>query len=265
MRYLFGVMLFCHALSAAAHPDAFPQVAEAYLVEVDGTALWEKQAHLRLPPASLTKLMTTLLVAEHAQADSVITVSPAASQETGSRIGIKAGEKFRSEDLLAAALIASANDACHALANLVAGDEIHFVQLMNQRAHELGMNDTHFANACGHDDPHHYSSAYDLSLLAHEIVKHPQLLRLTSQIDARITTQDGKRSFHFENKNELIGRYAGALGLKSGYTPNAGKCLVAYATRENHTVLLIMLHGKDRWWDTVSMLDAAFEHARIAP
>ena len=265
MRYLIGVWLFCQAFSAAAHPDPFPQTAQAYLVETNGAALWEKQAHRRLSPASLTKLMTALLVAEHQQPDALVTVSPAAAKETGSRIDIKAGETFRSADLLAAALIASANDACHALADAVAGDQKRFVQLMNRRARELGMQDTHFANACGHDAADHYSSAQDLGLLAHEVLKHPAMLSLTSKIDTRITTQDGAHSYRFENKNELIGRYPGAFGLKSGYTANAGKCLIAYAKRGEQRVLLVMLHGKNRWWDAVDMLDAAFEHARRLP
>jgi D-alanyl-D-alanine carboxypeptidase (penicillin-binding protein 5/6) len=265
MRYLIGVLLFCHVLSATAHPDPFPNAATAYLVERNDSPLWERQPQRRLPLASLTKLMTALLVIERQPPSATLTVTPAAARETGSRIGIKAGEIFRSEDLLAAALIASANDACHALADLVAGDETHFVEMMNRRAKELGMRETHFANACGHDATDHFSSAHDLSLLAHEFIKHPEFLRFTSKIDARITTQNGARGFHFENKNELIGRYAGAFGLKSGYTPNAGKCLVAYAQRGNDTVLLIMLHGKDRWWDAVEILDAAFKHAQPAP
>ncbi|MDD5057335.1 MAG: serine hydrolase [Sideroxydans sp.] len=262
VKFLFGVLLFCQAFSAAAHPDAFSKVASAYLVERNGALLREKQSHQRLPPASLTKLMTALLVAEHKQPDALVTVSRAAAHETGTRIGLKAGELFRSDDLLAAALIASANDACHALADFVGGDQIRFEQLMNRRAKELGMHDTHFANACGHDAPDHFSSAFDLSLLAHEVLKHPALLKFTSQIDARISTQDGTHSFHFENKNELIGRYPGAFGLKSGFTPNAGKCLVAFAKRGEQRVLLVMLHGKNRWWDAVDMLDAAFAHAQ---
>ncbi len=259
VKFLFGVLLFCQALAAAAHPDAFSNVASAYLVESNGAVLREKHSHQRLPPASLTKLMTALLAAEHKQPDALITVSQAAAHETGTRIGIKAGELFRSDDLLAAALIASANDACHALADSLAGDQQRFVQLMNRRAQELGMHDTHFANACGHDAPDHYSSAFDLSLLAHEVLKHPALLKFASQIDARISTQDGARSFYFENKNELVGRYPGAFGLKSGFTPNAGKCLIATARRGDQRVLLVMLHGKDRWWDAVDMLDAAFQ------
>ncbi len=262
MRYLIGVLLFCQLTLAAAHPDPFPQAAESYLVEINGTVLWERQSQRRLPPASLTKLMTALLVLEQRQPQTLITVSSAAAKETGSRVGIEAGETFRSGDLLTAALIGSANDACHALADTVAGDQRRFVQMMNQRARELGMHDTHFSNACGHDAPNHYSSARDLTLLAHEVLRHPELVEITSRIDARITSRDGRHSYHFENKNELIGRYPGAFGLKSGYTANAGKCLIAYAKRGEQRVLLVLLRSKNRWWDAVDILDAAFEHAR---
>jgi D-alanyl-D-alanine carboxypeptidase (penicillin-binding protein 5/6) len=242
--------------------NPFPEVAASYLVEIDGRAVWEKQPHRRLPPASLTKMMTALLVVEQDKLDATATVDSAAARETGIRIGIRPGERFRVRDLLAAALIDSANDACHALADFVAGSQAHFVQQMNQRAQQLGMRDTHFTNACGHDAPMHYSSTYDLALLAHALLKHPEITALTSQPGARIATLDGKHSYAFSSRNALIGRYRGARGLKTGYTPRAGKCLVAYAVRGGVKVLLVMLHGNDRWWDAVDMLDLAFDHAR---
>lgn len=260
MRYLFVLLLVCKA--ALAQPDPFPQVAASYLVQVNGSLLWEKEANRRLPPASLTKLMTALLTVEHDQPQAIATVSPAAAHESGTRLGLKTGEKFHVEDLLAAALIASANDACHALADYLAGSQTRFVQLMNQRAEKLGMLNTHFANACGHDADNHYSTTHDLAVLANELIKHPPITELTAKTGARITTLDGARSYPFASKNALIGRYPGALGLKSGYTPKAGKCLVAYVKRGTTQVLLVMLHGFDRWWDAADILDIAFGHAR---
>jgi serine-type D-Ala-D-Ala carboxypeptidase (penicillin-binding protein 5/6) len=266
MRFLFGLLLLCPSAWAAQPGDLpanpFPEVATSYLVELNGTVIWEKQPQRRLPPASLTKLMTALLVIEHGKPDATVTASRAAAHESGTRIGIKPGEKFHVRDLLAAALIASANDACHALADFVAGSEARFVHRMNERAQQFGMRDTHFVNACGHDARGHYSSAHDLALLAHELLRHPEIAALTAKPGARIATLDGKRSFSFDSRNALIGRYLGALGLKTGYTPKAGKCLVAYAERGNDKVLLIMLHGNDRWWDAVDILDLAFDHAR---
>ncbi|MFA5371469.1 MAG: serine hydrolase [Sideroxydans sp.] len=263
VRLLGGGLLCLHTAFALALPDLFPDVASAYRVELDGAALWERQAQHRLPPASLTKLMTALLAAERVSSlANNTTISHAAANESGSRIGLRAGEEFRVQDLLAAALIASANDACHALADAVAGDEHRFVQLMNRRAKELGMLNTRFVNACGHDAKGHYSSAHDLTLLAQEFIKHRELLEYTSRIDMSISPLDGRRSLRFENKNALVGRYPGAFGLKTGYTAGAGKCLVAYAKRGEHAVLLVLLHGNDRWWDAVDILDIAFEHAR---
>jgi D-alanyl-D-alanine carboxypeptidase (penicillin-binding protein 5/6) len=248
---------------AAAQPDPFPQVAAAYLVEVDGEAVWARQSGRRLPPASLTKLMTALLVLEQGRLHDIVSVSPAASRETGARLGLRPGERLRIEDLLAATLLPSANDACRALADHVGGDEAAFVKRMNRRARELGLRDTRYRNACGHDAAGHYSSARDVARLARELLRHPQVVPLTSQRRTTITTVQG-RPYDVANKNALIGRYDGALGLKTGYTARAGTCLAAYAKKDGHEVLLVMLHGKDRWWDTVDMLDLAFDHARLA-
>jgi D-alanyl-D-alanine carboxypeptidase (penicillin-binding protein 5/6) len=265
-KFLFiGLCLFANAMLAAAQPDPFPQVATSYLVESNESAIWSRHPDKRLPPASLTKLMTALLVLEAAQPNTEVTIKPSATQETGSRIGLKPSERFRMQDLLAAAMLHSANDACHALADQLADDEPAFVTLMNRRAQALGMHDTHFTNACGHDETGHYSTAHDLSLLAHALLKYPALTDITSQKSLQIATLDGQHSYTLQNKNALIGRYDGALGLKTGFTPKAGKCLVAYAKHGDNTVLLILLHGKDRWWDAADILDLAFEHARATP
>lgn len=261
----FGLWLLANTALAATQPDPFPQVATSYLVEVNGAPLWARQAERRLPPASLTKLMTALLVLEQEQQNTEVTIKATATRETGSRIGLKAGERFHMQDLLAAALLYSANDACHALADQLSGNESAFVALMNERAQALGMRDTHFTNACGHDEDGHYSSAHDLALLAHSLLKYPSLLALTSLKDLQISTLDGQHQYTLANKNALISRYEGALGIKTGFTPKAGKCLVAYAKRRGDTVMLVMLHGKDRWWDAVDILDLAFDHAHHTP
>lgn len=260
-----GLCLLANTVLAAAQSDPFPEVATSYLVELNGNAIWARHPDRRLPPASLTKLMTALLVLEQARPDDIVTISPSATRETGSRIGLKLGERFRVQDLLAAALIPSANDACQALADHIDGNESRFVARMNRRAQSLGLRNTHFTNACGHDKPGHYSSPKDLSILAHTLLKHPSVLDITAQKKLQIATLDGQHRYSLENKNALIGRYQGALGLKTGFTPKAGKCLVAYAKRGDNTVLFIMLHGQDRWWDAVDVLDLAFDHARDTP
>jgi D-alanyl-D-alanine carboxypeptidase (penicillin-binding protein 5/6) len=257
-----GLWLLSQSGLAVPQPDPFPQVAAAYRVEIDGEVVWEKQSDKPLPQASLTKLMTALLVLEQGRLDEVALVSKTATRETGTRLGIKPGEHLRVLDLLAATLMLSANDACHVLADFVSGDERVFVERMNQRAVELGLKNTRFRNACGHDAAQHYSSVRDLAILARELLKHSHVIPLTSQPRLSINTIEGSQ-YTVTNSNALVGRYAGARGLKTGYTANAGKCLVAIAVRGKHEVLLVMLHGKDRWWDAADILDLAFEHARL--
>jgi serine-type D-Ala-D-Ala carboxypeptidase (penicillin-binding protein 5/6) len=263
MRFiLIGLLLVWN--SALAQPDPFPKVASSYLVQLNDTLLWERQANWRLPPASLTKLMTALLVLDNYQPRAVVEIGKQAAQETGMRLGLKPGQRFYVEDLLSAALINSGNDACHALADFIAGDHREFVRLMNQRAKQLGMRNTHFSNACGHDASDHYSTAQDLALLAHELLKNKVVTRLAVKESAQISPVGETKSYTLQNKNALIGRYQGALGLKTGYTPKAGTCLIAYAERDSARVLLVMLNASNRWWDAVDLLDLAFAQVRVS-
>ena len=253
-------LLLCGICSpAGAQPDPFPDAAAAYLVKAGNTVLWEKAAAKRLPPASLTKLMTAFLVIEKFDPRAVVTVKSAAAAETGTRLKLKAGERLTAADLLAAALIASANDACHALADHVAGSESRFVALMNRRAREWGLRDTHFINACGHDNPQHYSSARDIAAMAERAMAHPLFAQLVATASADIATSDGRKQFRLVNTNALIGRYTGAQGIKTGYTPGAGRCLVALAQRGGRSVMLVLLNASDRWWGASDMLDLAFD------
>lgn len=257
--WLIGVVM-----PAAAATDPFPQVARAYLVSVDGAEVWEHSAGDRVAPASLTKLMTALLVDEAARPNEVVTVSPKAATETGSRMGLKGGERLRVKDLLAAAMIASANDACRALAEWRDGSEAAFVQRMNRKAAALGLKDTRFVNACGHDAAGHYSTARDLAKLSDAAMARPTIAEFAKQIEMTVATVDGTRSYRLTNRNALIGRYDGAVGVKSGFTAKAGKCVIALAERSGVRVLLVMLGGRDRWWDAHAMLNHAFEYAAAA-
>ena len=259
MKYLLIGLLLTWQI-ALAEPNPFPEVAQAYLVQVNGNTLWQKQSDRRLPPASLTKLMTALLVVESLPLDSLVSISQAAAAETGSRLALKVNSRFSVESLLKAALLNSANDACHALADHMAGSEAAFVSLMNQHAQKMGLQNTHFQNACGHDAENHYSSAEDLAKLASQALANPFIRSVTSQPAATITSADKKYRYQLVNGNALVGRYAGVSGLKTGYTDKAGKCLIAYASREQKRVLLVMLNAPNRWWDAMDILDLAFKH-----
>ncbi len=219
-----------------AADDRFDGVAQSYLVKRDGRVLWAHAPQARHAPASLAKMMTALLVLERGDLNEVVTVSRAASRETGSRIRLRAGEQFRVRDLLAAAIVQSANDACRALADHV--DPLGFVARMNRRAAELDLDDTHFVDPCGHDRPGQYSTAEDLARLGEQVMQHPEYERLAGLRTMSIRTLDGSRHFWLSNTNALVGRYDGVIGVKTGTTWRAGNCLVALAERDGVRVLV---------------------------
>ncbi|MBP2689440.1 MAG: Serine-type D-Ala-D-Ala carboxypeptidase [Deltaproteobacteria bacterium] len=263
LAFCLGIVATAARVEAAGDP--FGNVAAAYLVKVDGREVWARNPSTRLPPGSLAKVMTSLLVLERADLGQLVTVSRDASRETGTRLGLAPGDRMTALELLAATLIGSANDACHALADHVAGSETKFVTLMNARAREMGLSDTRFANACGHDAPGLYSTARDLARLAETAMGNPVFAKMAGLEDGWVSTAGAGKKFSLENKNLLIGRYRGAVGVKTGFTGRAGKCLVALAERGGKRVLLVMLNAPDRWWKAEEILDAAFALGSGAP
>lgn len=260
IRHLFiaALLVLTVTPAAAGVTDPFPHEAASYLLAVDGKTVWARRPDLRLPPASLTKVMTALLVIERGRLDEIVTVGGAAAAETGTRLGLVPGDRMRAGDLLAATLLGSANDAGRALAEHVAGSERRFIDRMNARARALGLRDTRFANATGHDHQGHFSTARDLAVLAEAALKNEIFSNLVAVVRMTVRTADGKRAFTLENKNEMVGRYRGVVGIKTGYTLEAGPCLIALAERGRTRVLLVMLNAPNRWWDAVAMLDSAF-------
>jgi|KBSSwiStaDraftv2_1062776.scaffolds.fasta_scaffold25097_6 D-alanyl-D-alanine carboxypeptidase (penicillin-binding protein 5/6) len=244
--------------ATAFHPDA-----TAALVKVEGQTIWSQSADERLPQASLTKIMTALLVLEKYQPDAIVKITPEAAAARPTKIGLRAGDRMRLSDLLAAALIHSANDACHALADWHSGNEEKFVVRMNERARQLGLHDTHFANACGFDAEGHYSSAHDLAKLAELAMQNRTFSRLVNKQQLVIRTVDGKRKFAFHSTNALIGKYDGAMGVKTGFTFKAGPCLVAISERKNTRVMIVLLNARNRWPNAREMFDLAFAQSKL--
>lgn len=216
--------------------------------------IWAGHPAERVAPASLTKMMSALVAIESGRLDETVTVSRAASRESGSRIGLKAGQQLRMRELLGAMVVRSANDACRAIADHFG---VTFVTRMNQRAASLGLRDTQFVDPCGHDKPGQYSTAIDLARLAEQAMQHAEFARLARTERLTISTVDG-RKFRFNTTNALLGRYEGAIGVKTGSTGRAGNCVVALAERNGVRVLLVLLHANNRWWTAHGMLDEAF-------
>jgi D-alanyl-D-alanine carboxypeptidase (penicillin-binding protein 5/6) len=259
--FLIGLLAFPLSAAAGERDDPFPGAAASYLLKIDGKAVWGHRPDRRLPPASLTKIMTALLVLERGGLGEVATVGPAASRETGTRLGLKPGDRIRVAELLAATILGSANDAAHALADHVDGTEERFVKRMNDRAAALGMKNSRFANATGHHRPDLYSTANDIALLAEAALADERFARLVATVRLDVETADGGRTFRLENRNEMVGRYPGATGVKTGYTREAGPCLVVSAVRGGSRLLLVLLNAPNRWWDAVGMLDGAFSRS----
>lgn len=247
------LIIFCFFLSAFA-TVSFALEGEntlnidtksAVLIDMQtGTVLYEHNKDLPLPPASVTKIMTLLLVFEAIENgalsyDQMITVSENAASMGGSQIFLEPGEEMSVNDLLKSVIIASANDAALTLAEEVGGSEENFVRLMNERANALGMKNTHFENVTGLDDTvtGHLTSAYDIALMSRELLKHEKVTEYaTVWMD---TVRNGE--FGLTNTNRLIRFYKGITGLKTGYTSNAGFCVSASAKRENlHLIAVVM-------------------------
>lgn len=252
------------AAAVEAPVDAYPDVASAYWVEIDGRPLWAGRADARLPTASLAKLMTALIAVEHGDLDGWAEVSAGAAMETGTRIGLRRGEQVKQRDLLLATLVRSANDACRALADAIGAASgprsptATFVARMNVRAAALGLANTHYADPCGHDAPGQYGSARDLATLSHAVLAAPILAEMTQQREMRMATAKG-RTFTARTTNALLDGLPGARGLKTGTTPAAGRCLVAVVDRGGRRVLAVLLHAPERWWDSIGLIELAFE------
>jgi D-alanyl-D-alanine carboxypeptidase (penicillin-binding protein 5/6) len=239
------VVVAAALLTAVAPAQAAPRVdARAYLVEnaATGEVLLASGANRRLPIASITKLMTVLVVLDHAQPGDVVTVGPDASSVGESTVRLQPGEQLTVRDLMEAALIQSANDAANALADHVGdGDRAHFVELMNEKAQALGLRDTRFVRPDGLDVEGHYSSARDVTRLAHVAMRSPLVRDIVAR---RSETIAGGRRLH--TWNDLLGRFPGLIGVKTGHTSAAGWCEVAAARGRGVTIYATVLGSATR-------------------
>ncbi len=238
----------------------------AIIIETSsGKILWEKNAHEKLAPASMTKIMSMLIIIENIESGNLrwnekITASLNASSMGGSQIFLEPGEKMTVQDLLKGIAIGSGNDATVAMAERIAGTESKFVELMNSKAQELGLKDTNFKNSTGLDAENHYSSAYDMAIMAKELIKHEKILEFTSTYEDYLR-QDTGNSFWLVNTNKLVRYYQGVDGLKTGFTNTAGYCLTATAKRGDMRLITVVMNepsSEVRSKETSSMLDYGF-------
>lgn len=233
-----------------------PSLSAAGALAIDydsGQILYQKDIHKRLLPASTTKLMTALIAIDYYKmSDSLVVFSD--DLVGGSIMGLHEGEKVSFRSLLYGMLLNSGNDAAFTIASNYPGGIGNFVSAMNQRAQSLGLLDSHFVNPAGFDDPSQYSSAYDLSKIGMEASLNPELAKVTSTKDTVVYSSDSSVGHTLRNVNQLLGE-DGVIGIKTGYTDQAGENLVGLVDRENHKVLTVVLDSKDRFGETKSLMD----------
>ena len=262
-------------LRVKAQPAQVSAKSAVLIDAATGTVLFEQNAHEKLAPASVTKVMTMLLIMEAIEDgrivwEDMVTTSETAAAKGGSQVYLKVGETMSVTDMLKSIAVSSANDCACAMAEHIAGSEEAFVELMNQRAVELGMVDTHFVNCTGLDDGEdaatHLTSAYDIAIMSRELlVKHPKIKDFpTIWMD---TLRNG--AFGLSNTKKLVRFYPDATGLKTGFTANAGYCLSASAQREGMELIAVVMGSetsKDRFAACKQLLDYGFaNYALIAP
>lgn len=265
----FLLILSCTKIKADT--DLAPNAKSAVLIEAStGKIIYEKNSHEKLAPASMTKMMSMLLIVESIENgiigwNEMVTASENASKMGGSQILLETGEQMSVTDLFKGVAVASGNDAVVALAEAIAGTEEEFVSMMNKRAKELGLTDTVFKNPHGLDDANHYSSAYDMMLIAKELSKHDKVFEYTSIYEDYLRKGTPKELW-LVNTNKLVRFYPGVDGLKTGFTETAGYCLTATAKKNGMRLIAVVMGEADskiRNAEVSSMLDYGFAQYKV--
>jgi D-alanyl-D-alanine carboxypeptidase (penicillin-binding protein 5/6) len=235
-----------------------------------GVVLYERSPDEPRPPASVTKILTALVILEHGRPADIVVASRAAAQTGGHRLGLREGQRISLGDLLAAILIRSANDAAVAAAEHVGGSLGGFVALMNEKARDLGMTASRFSNPHGLDEPFHFTTARDMATLTRVALENLTFAELVRTRQARLTIwKPGRRALVpqariVQSHNRLLGYLEGADGVKTGYTDSAGRCLVASASRGHQRLIAVLLNDPRRWTDAAALLEYGFGSIRDA-
>jgi D-alanyl-D-alanine carboxypeptidase (penicillin-binding protein 5/6) len=259
-RFAILVLLFIFVRGTLSQ-DLPVTAKSALLADAEtGEILWQRNPDLRCYPASLTKIMTAVLVLERGNLEDWVTVPKEAAFTGESSMALKEGERVQLKDLLNAILVRSANDACVAAAIHLAGSVEKFVEWMNEKAKELGMTNTHFVNSHGLHHPQHFTTARDLLTLTRYALQNPTFRSIVSQREIIISPTNKSALRRYRNRNKLLELYPGCDGVKTGYTIPAGKCLVASATRNGWQLIAIVLGSQDHFADCATLLDYGFNN-----
>ncbi len=225
-----------------------------------GVWLYQKNPQARLSPASTTKIMTALVALDYFKMDDILTVK---TQITEGRVmGLVQGEKLTFENLLYGALVHSGNDAAYTIAENYPGGVSEFVKKMNEKATQLSLASTHFTNPIGFEGNEHFTTAQDLARLAKAALENPTIAKIVGTPAITVADVGFRRFYQLENVNALLGKIPGVLGIKTGWTENAGECLVTAVLRNDRKVLIVVLDSKDRFGETTALIDWTFSNFR---
>ncbi|MBR5370094.1 MAG: D-alanyl-D-alanine carboxypeptidase [Bacilli bacterium] len=270
-KLLFLLILICIPFNVFAL-ELIPNAESGILIEpYSGKVIYEKEKDKELSVASMTKMVAQIIILEEIEKgkikwDDIVTVSKNAADMGGSQIYLSEGEKISVEDLMKGISIASGNDATVAMAEYISGSEEKFVKRMNKKVKELGLKHTNFVNSTGLDENNHYSSAYDMAMIAKELViTHPLILKYSSIYEDYLR-ENTPNKFWLVNTNKLISQYKGTDGLKTGHTDLAGYCLAATVKRGNLRLIGIVLGEKEskvRNSETIDLLDYGFNNTKL--
>ncbi len=269
-KICFLLVLFLCPFSVFAI-DLASNAKSAIIIEpTTGKIIFEKNSNERLEPASMTKIMTLLLTFEaidngRVSLDDMVNISKRAEDMGGSQMFLEAGSNIRLEEIIKGVSIASANDGAIALAEFIGGSVENFVDMMNKKAEDLGLSNTHFANPHGLHADNHYSSAYDMAIMASNLISHEKVLNYTSIYEDYFNKPDGSRTW-LVNTNKLVRFLEGVDGLKTGYTSEAGYCLTATAKKGNVRYITVVMGEPSsdiRSSETANMLNYAFNSFKL--
>lgn len=226
-----------------------------------GDVVFSKNMNQKHAMASTTKIMTAIVAIERCNMDEIVDVSATAANQEGSAAYISEGNQYYMKDLLYGLMLNSGNDAAVAIAEHVAGSEKSFAELMNEKAEELGLGNTHFMNPNGLDNPEHYTTVYNLALIARYAMTLPQFREIVATQTAQAQALNSDEILYFSNHNKMLSLYEGANGIKTGFTKSTGRCLVSSAQRDGMEFIAVTLNDPNDWNDHAEMLDYAFaEH-----
>lgn len=260
MAVIFGAS-GASGIEAKVYPN--PAACSAILLDSNtNRVLYAKNSNLRMAPASTTKIMTAILILERLNLNNTVIIGPSAAGQEGSSMHLKNKERKTVRELLYGLLLVSGNDSATALAEAAAGSETKFAKLMNDKAKQLGMVNTHFVNASGLPDPNHYSTAYDLAILTRYAMKNPSFAKIVSTKEKIVSGPGNGETRHLINHNKLLWKYKYTTGVKPGYTLAAGGCLVSSASKDGSNLIEVVLKTSYIYEDSIQLFEYGFARTK---